>query len=310
MIRWLPLSLAVHVAALGGGVWLARQSDEPALLVDLSLMERAVDSSEAVASAPGTRAPRSGGRPAQPSARATSSARAGSAPAAISRAPASPATPREASTPPTASAAATSSAAPAVPSAPAPATPMLAEAAPAPGAIEPAASTPSTSPIARSEPGHADVARASESSAAAGDASGSSGSGLRSGGADGGGSMAGASSANGGAGGDGPLALAIPGDGGAGAYGAYLTALRRRLHELLEYPAVARRRGLTGTVHLEIALEPTGRVSEVVVVRSSDHDVLDHAALQAARSLRRVPFPSDVRPRALRVRLPVVFELR
>jgi protein TonB len=120
--------------------------------------------------------------------------------------------------------------------------------------------------------------------------------------------MAGASSAN--AGGDGPLALAIPGDGGAGAYGAYLTALRRRLHELLEYPPVARRRGLTGTVHLEIALEPTGRVSEVVVVRSSDHDVLDDAALQAARSLRRVPFPSDVRPRALRVRLPVVFELR
>jgi TonB family protein len=121
---------------------------------------------------------------------------------------------------------------------------------------------------------------------------------------------AGGSGANGGGGGEGTLALAIPGDGGVGAYGAYLTALRRRLYGLIEYPPAARRRGLTGTVHLEIALEPTGRVSDVVLVRSSEHDVLDRAALEAARSLRRVPFPADVRPRALRVRLPVVFELR
>src|SRR5436309_2359438 len=105
-------------------------------------------------------------------------------------------------------------------------------------------------------------------------------------------------------------ALAIPGDGGAGAYGPYLAALRRRLQEALEYPAAARRRGLSGTVHLEIALEATGRVSEVMLVRSSSHALLDDAALDAARGLRRVPFPPEVRPRALRVRLPVVFELR
>jgi protein TonB len=82
------------------------------------------------------------------------------------------------------------------------------------------------------------------------------------------------------------------------------------LQEALEYPPAARRRGLSGTVDLEIALESTGRVSEVVLVRSSSHTMLDEAALQAARNLSRVPFPPDVRPRALRVRLPVVFELR
>src|SRR5438552_1481984 len=119
-----------------------------------------------------------------------------------------------------------------------------------------------------------------------------------------------ASGARGGAGGAGTLALAIPGDGGAGAYGPYLAALRRRLQEALEYPAAARRRGLSGTVHLEIALEATGRVSEVMLVRSSSHALLDDAALDAARGLRRVPFPPEVRTRALRVRLPVVFELR
>lgn len=110
--------------------------------------------------------------------------------------------------------------------------------------------------------------------------------------------------------GDGPLALAIPGDGGAGAYGPYLSALRRRLQESLAYPAAARRRGLSGTVHLEILLDATGRVSEVLLARSSSHAVLDDAALEAARGLRRVPFPPDVRPRPLRVLLPVVFELR
>lgn len=111
-------------------------------------------------------------------------------------------------------------------------------------------------------------------------------------------------------GGDGPLALAIPGDGGAGAYGPYLAALRRRLQESLTYPAAARRRGLSGTVHLEILLDATGRVSEVLLARSSSHPVLDDAALEAARSLRRIPFPPDVRPRPLQVLMPVVFELR
>jgi protein TonB len=120
----------------------------------------------------------------------------------------------------------------------------------------------------------------------------------------------GGSTPGGSAPGDGPLALAVPGDAGLGGYGPYLSALRRRLHEALEYPATARRRGLTGTVELEIALEVTGRVNDVRLVRSSSHAVLDAAALEAARSLGRVPFPPDIRPRPLRVLMPVVFELR
>jgi protein TonB len=105
------------------------------------------------------------------------------------------------------------------------------------------------------------------------------------------------------------LALAIPGDG-AGAYGAYLALLRQRVQEAVTYPAAARRRGASGTVDLEIALEGSGVISEVKLVNSSSYRVLDDAALEAVRGLRRVPFPADVRPRALRVRLPVVFELR
>ena len=80
--------------------------------------------------------------------------------------------------------------------------------------------------------------------------------------------------------------------------------------EALTYPAAARRRGMSGTVHLDISVEPTGRIADVLVVRSSSHELLDAAAVDAVRRLRHVPFPAGVRPRPVRVRLPVVFELR
>jgi periplasmic protein TonB len=269
-VRWLPLSLLVHASLLGGGVWLVQGVGERALLVDLTLTE----SPERASSPPG-------GRPAAPARR-----RQASAPAARAAAPA-----------------ASAPAAPPAPVAPSPAPAAVPPVADAPPAVSPAPVV--TAPAA---PGPADSVVASETPIASephgGGAAGGEGA---TGGAA---AVPAASQARGGADGGGTLALAIPGEGGAGVYGPYLAALRRRLQEALEYPAAARRRGLSGTVHLEIALEATGRVSDVLLVRSSSHAVLDAAALDAARNLRRVPFPADVRPRALRVRLPVVFELR
>jgi len=114
-----------------------------------------------------------------------------------------------------------------------------------------------------------------------------------------------------GVGGDRIASLGIPGGGGAGNdYAVYFARLRQRIQELLRYPTVARRRGVTGTVHLEIAVAPDGAIATVSVIASSSHQILDRAAVDAARSVPRLPFPSDVRPRALRVRLPVVFELQ
>ena len=43
---------------------------------------------------------------------------------------------------------------------------------------------------------------------------------------------------------------------------------------------------------------------------SSSHRLLDDAALEAVRAVGRVPFPPGVRPRPLKMRLPVVFVLR
>jgi len=278
--RWLPLSLAVHAAALGGGLWLAREPGERALFVDMTRLESETDSA------------RAGSAPAK---------RAAAPPAPTRRAPvkrtAPPARSVDASTPATTPA-----------PAPAPAVAAAPPAAPTPSVAGPAPAVEAPSSPSAADPVVASGAPVAPESAAPAPAASRGGDGATGGeAAD---PVPAASGARGGAGGAGTLALAIPGDGGAGAYGPYLAALRRRLQEALEYPAAARRRGLSGTVHLEIALEATGRVSEVMLVRSSSHALLDDAALDAARGLRRVPFPPEVRPRALRVRLPVVFELR
>ena len=109
------------------------------------------------------------------------------------------------------------------------------------------------------------------------------------------------------------LALA---DGGAGGpssrgaeYGAYLGRLRQRIQQSLRYPLAARRRGLSGTVNVEIVIRPDGMIGAVAVADSSSHAVLDDAAVETIRRLGPEPFPPDVPPRTLRVRLPVVFAL-
>ena len=104
------------------------------------------------------------------------------------------------------------------------------------------------------------------------------------------------------------------GGGGAGEnpgaeYGTYLASLRRQVAESLRYPPVARRRGLTGTVYLEITIQANGAIGTASVVASSSHPLLDEAALETVRHLPPLPFPAELPPRRLRVRLPVIFRL-
>ena len=308
-VRWVPLSLALHAATLGGGVWAAREPLERALFMDLTLKD------------PDERAetPRGGGAP-RPDVAAPAAGSAQRAAAPL-RAPtqrpsaASNSTPSPA--PPQPSAAAEPAVTPMASPPAAPSTPEIAASPSEPPSVPPPAPVTRPAPAAEPSPSVTQAAPAAgattapsvSNDAAASRGASASGDGAGATGLTSGEGTPGATAARG-AGDGSALALAIPGDGGGEMYGAYLAALRRRLQETLEYPATARRRGLSGTVHLEISLESSGRVSEVVVVRSSSHSVLDDAALRAARSLARVPFPPDVRPRPLRVRLPVVFELR
>jgi periplasmic protein TonB len=107
----------------------------------------------------------------------------------------------------------------------------------------------------------------------------------------------------------------VPSSGiGAGSaavvYGPYLAALRQRIQESLRYPASARRRGLAGTVSVEILILANGTIGEVALLESSTHAVLDDAALETIRALPRMPLPRELPARPLRVRVPVVFQMR
>jgi protein TonB len=108
------------------------------------------------------------------------------------------------------------------------------------------------------------------------------------------------------------VALAPGGTGGeAGSeYGGYLAGVRRRIQESLQYPTSARRRGVKGTVNLEILIRADGAISAVSVAGSSSHSELDEAAVEAVRSLAPQPFPAGLKPRPLRVKLPIVFDLQ
>ena len=119
-------------------------------------------------------------------------------------------------------------------------------------------------------------------------------------------------SSDGASGGSGSRVALAPGGGGepGAEYGGYLAGVRRRIQESLQYPASARRRGIKGTVNLEILIRADGAISSVSVARSSSHSELDEAAVEAVRSLARHPFPAGLRPRPLRVTLPIVFDLQ
>jgi protein TonB len=76
-----------------------------------------------------------------------------------------------------------------------------------------------------------------------------------------------------------------------------------------EYPALARRYGLTGRVLVRAYVEPGGTAREVVLAASSGHEVLDEAALRSVRTWRFVPARRGQVQLATWVEFPVRFEL-
>jgi periplasmic protein TonB len=305
----LVLSGLLHAAIILAGVALVRFTAEPILFVDLAhgldLAEEAVsDLRRAVADV------RS-----RVSARGDHGSRSKRAPAPS--APSSPAAPEPA--PPRAAEPALPASPPpepvrAAPEPPRPAEPPRAvtEATPAPPSrtveVTPSASAAGES-AAVSAPTTAGAAGGGDNAGRASSGSGADGGSLSDAGSGPAGSGARSGARDGGA-----LALAVPGSGGgdpaAADYAGYYDSLRRRLYESLTYPAVARRRSLTGTVIVDVEIDASGKVGRVTVVDSSSHAMLDEAALDALRAVSRVPFPPGVPPRRLRVRLPVVFEIR
>ena len=75
------------------------------------------------------------------------------------------------------------------------------------------------------------------------------------------------------------------------------------------YPRIAQLRHWQGTVILRVHVTPDGHSSEVIVYRSSGHDELDDAAVEAVEKWRFVPGRQGDTSIATWVNIPIEFEL-
>lgn len=75
------------------------------------------------------------------------------------------------------------------------------------------------------------------------------------------------------------------------------------------YPDLAKQRGWEGDVLLKLVIDATGRITEVSVARSSGHEILDAAAVNAVRRWRAKPARRFGRPVSTTEYLPVQFRL-
>ncbi len=77
-----------------------------------------------------------------------------------------------------------------------------------------------------------------------------------------------------------------------------------------EYPRLARRRGLEGVVLLEVLVDSSGRVADMRLSRTSDHALLDKAAMEGVQRWQFTPGTMNGRPQEMWVEIPVRFQLR
>jgi protein TonB len=75
------------------------------------------------------------------------------------------------------------------------------------------------------------------------------------------------------------------------------------------YPLAARRRGIEGKVLLRVEVSPGGECLHAELKKSSGHDMLDQAALEAVRKWRFVPARRGNSAVAAWVEVPIAFKL-
>ena len=87
--------------------------------------------------------------------------------------------------------------------------------------------------------------------------------------------------------------------------------LEALLSEKLVYPLQARKRGWEGEVLLGFRIDPDGNFSDVTVLRSSGHSLLDRAAIRALEKTERYikPFLISRLSETLAMEFPIVYRL-
>ncbi|MBV8916446.1 MAG: energy transducer TonB [Acetobacteraceae bacterium] len=90
--------------------------------------------------------------------------------------------------------------------------------------------------------------------------------------------------------------------------GAWRSALAAWLQEHKTYPDDARRDGEEGRVVVRFTLDRSGTVTDVMLVSSSGHPILDGAAITLLRRARLPPPPAPA-PEHLSITLPIRYSL-
>jgi periplasmic protein TonB len=92
-------------------------------------------------------------------------------------------------------------------------------------------------------------------------------------------------------------------------YGWLAESLRRRLAEVKRYPSAARLNGWEGKVVVRAVIRADGHLSEVKVHRSSGHETLDNAAMEAIRLVCPLHLQQALSTPEVVVYVPIVYGL-
>ncbi len=91
---------------------------------------------------------------------------------------------------------------------------------------------------------------------------------------------------------------------------AYRIGLAREARAYKQYPSLARERGWKGTAEVRVDVSQDGQPRQILLARSSGHDILDREAVHLmSRAAASAALPESLRGRAFAVRLPVVFDI-
>ncbi len=92
-------------------------------------------------------------------------------------------------------------------------------------------------------------------------------------------------------------------------YGWLAESLRRKLAEIKRYPSAARLNGWEGKVVVRAVIRADGHLLEVKVHRSSGHEVLDDAAMEAVRLICPLHMTGTMGAAEVAVYVPIVYSL-
>ena len=92
-------------------------------------------------------------------------------------------------------------------------------------------------------------------------------------------------------------------------YGWLAELLHRRIIELRHYPSTARLNGWEGKVVLKVSIRQDGQLKDVEVVKSSGHESLDQAAMEAVRRACPLHMKHELTAPMVVLHLPVSYSL-